>query len=97
MLGGGAGALSILAALICGFGILQRYVLGEVTRAFSLALLTITAVFVLLTVMTKAASAGLEPLRDPQADPVHDPGELALHGAGVAPLLGDGRLRSAGG
>lgn len=44
------------------FGILQRYVLGEVARAFSLALLTITAVFVLLTVMTRAASAGLGPL-----------------------------------
>jgi len=44
------------------FGILQRYVLGEVTRAFALALLTITAVFVLLTVMAKAASAGLEPV-----------------------------------
>ena len=43
------------------FGILQRYVMGEVLRAFSLALLTITAVFVLLTVMTKAASAGLGP------------------------------------
>jgi lipopolysaccharide export system permease protein len=44
------------------FGILQRYVLGEITRAFGLALLTITAVFVLLTVMTKAASAGLGPM-----------------------------------
>jgi lipopolysaccharide export system permease protein len=44
------------------FGILQRYVLGEVFRAFALALLTITAVFVLLTVMGKAASAGLGPL-----------------------------------
>jgi lipopolysaccharide export system permease protein len=44
------------------FGILQRYVLGEVIRAFALALLTITAVFVLLTVMTKAASAGLGPM-----------------------------------
>ena len=44
------------------FGILQRYVLGEVTRAFGLALLTITAVFVLLTVMGKAASAGLGPM-----------------------------------
>jgi lipopolysaccharide export system permease protein len=43
------------------FGILQRYVMGEVLRAFSLALLTITAVFVLMTVMTKAASAGLGP------------------------------------
>ena len=43
------------------FGILQRYVMGEVLRAFSLALLTITAVFVLLTVMGKAASIGLGP------------------------------------
>ncbi len=43
------------------FGILQRYVMGEVFRAFSLALLTITCVFVLLTVMTKAASIGLGP------------------------------------
>jgi lipopolysaccharide export system permease protein len=43
------------------FGILQRYVIGEVSRAFGLALLTITCVFVLLTVMTKAASIGLGP------------------------------------
>ena len=43
------------------FGILQRYVLGEIFRAFALALLTITAVFVLLTVMSKAASVGLGP------------------------------------
>ncbi len=43
------------------FGILQRYVMGEVFRAFALALLTITCVFVLLTVMTKAASVGLGP------------------------------------
>ena len=43
------------------FGILQRYVLGEIFRAFALALLTITAVFVLLTVMGKAASVGLGP------------------------------------
>src|SRR3978361_2130406 len=43
------------------FGILQRYVVGEIFRAFSLALLTITCVFVLLTVMTKASSVGLGP------------------------------------
>ncbi len=43
------------------FGILQRYVMGEVLRAFSLALLTITCVFVLLTVMSNAASVGLAP------------------------------------
>jgi len=43
------------------FGILQRYVMGEVFRAFALALLTITCVFVLLTVMTKASAVGLAP------------------------------------
>ncbi len=43
------------------FGILQRYVMGEIFRAFALALLTVTCVFVLLTVMTKATSAGLGP------------------------------------
>jgi len=43
------------------FGILQRYVMGEVFRAFALALLTITCVFVLLTVMTKASQVGLGP------------------------------------
>src|SRR4051794_15794870 len=35
--------------------------MAEVFRAFALALLTITAVFVLLTVMTRAANAGLGP------------------------------------
>lgn len=43
------------------FGILQRYVMGEIFRAFSLSLLTITCVFVLLTVMTKASQVGLGP------------------------------------
>ena len=43
------------------FGILQRYVMGEIFRAFALALLTITCVFVLLTVMTKASQVGLGP------------------------------------
>ena len=42
-------------------GILQRYVIGEVFRAFFLALLTVTCVFVLLTVMTKASQVGLGP------------------------------------
>ena len=43
------------------FGILQRYVLGEIFRAFALALLTITCVFVLLTVMKEASQFGLGP------------------------------------
>ena len=43
------------------FGILQRYVMFEVFRAFALALLTITAVFVLFVVIAKVAEAGLGP------------------------------------
>jgi len=58
------------------FGILQRYVMGEVFRAFALALLTITAVFVLLTVMTKAASIGLGPYEILMLVPYMIPGSL---------------------
>ena len=43
------------------FGILQRYVMGEVIRSFILALLTITIVFVLFIVMTEATRNGLSP------------------------------------
>ena len=43
------------------FGILQRYVMGEVVRAFALALLTITCIFVLFMVMAEAAKIGLSP------------------------------------
>ena len=43
------------------WGILQRYVMGEVVRAFALALVTITAVFVLIVVMTEASRMGLTP------------------------------------
>ena len=43
------------------WGILQRYVMGEVVRAFALALLTITAVFVLFVVMAEASRMGLTP------------------------------------
>jgi lipopolysaccharide export system permease protein len=42
-------------------GILKRYVLGEVVRAFSLALLTITCIFVLFMIMAEAARMGLTP------------------------------------
>jgi lipopolysaccharide export system permease protein len=58
------------------FGILQRYVLGEILRAWGLALLTITAVFVLLTVMTKAASIGLGPWEILKFIPYMIPGSL---------------------
>jgi lipopolysaccharide export system permease protein len=43
------------------FGILQRYVSGEVFRSFFMALLTITIVFVLFIVMTEATRMGLSP------------------------------------
>ncbi|MEA2632599.1 MAG: lipopolysaccharide export system permease protein, partial [Chloroflexota bacterium] len=42
-------------------GILQRYVLGELVRAFTLALLTITCIFVLFMIMAEAAKMGLTP------------------------------------
>ena len=41
--------------------ILQRYVIFEVTRAFSLALLTMTAIFVLFMVAAQARDIGLSP------------------------------------
>jgi lipopolysaccharide export system permease protein len=43
------------------FGILQRYVTGEVVRAFAMALLTMTIIFVLFMVMAEAARFGLSP------------------------------------
>src|SRR3954470_10230177 len=43
------------------FGILQRYVIDQVVRAFLLALVTITAIFVLFMVMAEATRAGLAP------------------------------------
>jgi lipopolysaccharide export system permease protein len=43
------------------FGILQRYVLGEVLRAFAMATLTMTVIFVLFMVMAEAAKLGLTP------------------------------------
>jgi lipopolysaccharide export system permease protein len=42
-------------------GILRRYVIGEVSRAFVLALLTMTAIFVLFMVAAQARDIGLSP------------------------------------
>jgi lipopolysaccharide export system permease protein len=42
-------------------GILQRYVMGEVLRAFVLALMTLTGVIVLFMVMIEASKMGLSP------------------------------------
>jgi len=47
-------------------GILQRYVIGEVVRAFGLALFAMTAIFVLFMVAAQARDVGLSP-----ADVVH--------------------------
>ncbi len=43
------------------FGILQRYVMFEVVRAFALAVLTMTIIFVLFMVMAEATKLGLSP------------------------------------
>jgi lipopolysaccharide export LptBFGC system permease protein LptF len=58
------------------FGILQRYVMGEVLRAFTLALLTITSIFVLFMVMAEAARAGLTPFEILQLVPFITPTSL---------------------
>ena len=44
-----------------GFGILQRYVMGQVLRTFLLALATITIIFSLFVVMAEATRQGLSP------------------------------------
>jgi lipopolysaccharide export system permease protein len=43
-------------------GILPRYVLGQVTLSFAMALVTMTAIFVLIMVMNVATRNGLSPL-----------------------------------
>lgn len=43
------------------FGILQRYILGQVLRFFVLALVAITTIFVLFVVMAEASRSGLTP------------------------------------
>jgi lipopolysaccharide export system permease protein len=58
------------------FGILQRYVSGEVFRSFAMALLTITIVFVLFVVMTEATRMGLSPREILQLVPFVVPGSL---------------------
>jgi lipopolysaccharide export system permease protein len=66
----------MLEAMPVLFGILQRYVMGEVLRAFFLALLTITTIFVLFMVMAEAARAGLTPLEIMQLIPFITPTSL---------------------
>jgi lipopolysaccharide export system permease protein len=56
--------------------ILQRYVMGEVLRSFTLALLTITSVIVLFMVMIEAAKMGLSPTEIMNIVPYVIPGSL---------------------
>ena len=58
------------------FGIIQRYVSGEVLRAFTLALVTLTAIFVLIMVMAQAAQLGLSPSEILALIPYAIPGTL---------------------
>jgi lipopolysaccharide export system permease protein len=58
------------------FGILQRYVAGEVFRSFAMALLTITIVFVLFVVMTEATRMGLSPREIVNLVPFVVPGSM---------------------
>ncbi len=58
------------------FGILQRYVMGEVLRAFTLALITLTTVIVLFMVMIEASKMGLSPAEIANLVPYVIPGSL---------------------
>lgn len=58
------------------FGIIQRYVSGEVFRSFALALTTLTAIFVLIMVMAEASKVGLSPVDILRLIPVAIPGTL---------------------
>lgn len=58
------------------FGILQRYVAGEVFRSFAMALLTITIVFVLFIVMTMGTGLGLSPFEMLNLIPYAIPGSM---------------------
>lgn len=57
-------------------GILQRYILGEVLRAFLLALTAITGIFVLFMIMAEAAKMGLTPRDIAALVPYVIPGSL---------------------
>ena len=58
------------------FGILQRYVTGEVFRSFFMALLTITIVFVLFIVMTMVTQLSLTPREMIELVPYAIPGSM---------------------
>ena len=43
------------------FGILERYVMGQLFRTFMLALVTVTTIFSLFVIMAEATRQGLAP------------------------------------
>ena len=74
-------------------GILPRYVMAQVAKAFALALLMLTSVFVLVVVVAKAADGGARAEGD-RGDPAACRAEhLAIHGAGGPAVRRHGRLR----
>jgi lipopolysaccharide export system permease protein len=62
--------------MIVRFGILQRYVMGQVLRAFLMALVAITAIFSLFVVMAEATRQGLAPQEVVAVLPYLVPGSL---------------------
>jgi len=77
------------------FGILQRYVMAEVVRAFVLALLTMTIIFVLFMVMAEAAKLGLSPRDIMKPGSLCHPRHPAVYRAGIDAVRGLGRFRPA--
>jgi lipopolysaccharide export system permease protein len=70
------GARKLKGNAVLRFGILQRYILGDVLRAFLLALTTITGIFVLFMIMAEAARLGLSPRDIAALVPYVIPGSL---------------------
>ncbi|GIW87314.1 MAG: permease [Isosphaeraceae bacterium] len=62
--------------MILRFGILTRYVMGQVLRAFLMALVAITAIFSLFVVMAEATRQGLAPQEVVAVLPYLVPGSL---------------------
>ncbi len=58
------------------FGILQRYVMGQVLGAFTMALLAISGIFTLFVIMAEAMRQGLGPVEVARVVPYVVPGSL---------------------
>ena len=77
-------------------GILQRYVFGEVVRSFGLALLTMTAIFVLFMVAAQAQGYWSLARGHRPSGALRYSEHAAVHDSGVAAVCGDGCLWPAG-